>query len=167
MDDPMTSSGDQERTQSLHTYLHDHAAGARYAVQLLTALRDHHAGTSIGDFAADQLQQIQEDLKTLESLAEHIGAGGFQTKELAGWLAEKFSGLKLSPIEKPFHTFEALESLSLGILGKRALWTALASVARSNPGLNALDFDSLLQRAEVQHAATESVRLQLAAQVFG
>ena len=167
MDDRLNSSGSYEGNISLHTYVHDHAAGAQQAVQLLRTLSDHHGGTALHGFAADLLEQVEEDLATLENLSTKIGADGFQAKEFAGWLADQLSRLKLSPLDEPFHVFEALEFLSLGILGKRALWRALASVAVTQPKLAGINYDELLQRAETQYGATERMRLQLAAQAFG
>jgi hypothetical protein len=82
---------------SLHTYLHDHAAGARHAVQVLGALKDNHADTSVVDFVTGLLQQVQGDLETLEDLATNIGARGFEVKALAGWLADKLSRHAVSP----------------------------------------------------------------------
>jgi hypothetical protein len=157
---------EDERKRSLHIYLRDHTAGAEHAIQLFKVLKDHHAGTSLGQFAADQLQQVEEDLRLLENLAQRTGADRFQVKEVAGWLAEKLSRLKLAPIGSPLNTFETLEFLSLGILGKRALWRALMSIASVHPELQGTDFVSLLERAETQYAATEKMRLQIAVHVF-
>ena len=48
----------------------------------------------------------------------------------------------------------ALETLSLGILGKRALWRVLRQIPAN---LN-LDFDGLIQRAEDQFERVERMR---------
>jgi len=47
--------------------------------------------------------------------------------------------------------FEALEALSLGVLGKVKLWDALAQIAQQLP-ISELDFDELIKRAQTQHA---------------
>jgi hypothetical protein len=54
-----------------------------------------------------------------------------------------------------FGTFEAL-----GILGKLALWRALAAIAESDARLPGVDFEHLMARAERQHARAEELRLQ-------
>jgi hypothetical protein len=151
---------------NLRTYLHDHVAGAQHAVQLLEALKEAHAGAPIGQFADTLLGHISEDLMVLKRIAGTIGADNFQMKELAGWLADKFSRLKLAPLAKPFHTFEALEFLSLGILGKRALWRALSLVATERLELKGADYVALIERAESQYAATDEMRLLMAGQAF-
>lgn len=157
----------EEENQALRTYLHDHAAGAEHAIQLLRALKDEHKGTALGDFAAALLPQVEADLKTLETIANHCGADGFQVKELAGWLGDKLTRFKLAPGGSQFNTFEVLEFLSLGILGKRALWKALHQTSTMRPQLKEIDLVSLIERAETQYAATERRRLLMAKQVFG
>jgi hypothetical protein len=62
--------------------------------------------------------------------------------------------------------FETLEVLSLGILGKRALWRALEAVAAADTRLQAIDFNTLINRAEAQYAAVEARRLEAARRVF-
>lgn len=41
----------------LATYLEDHIAGASYAIDLLGAIRDQHAGEPLGEFAAGMLRK--------------------------------------------------------------------------------------------------------------
>lgn len=102
----------------------------------------------------------------LKGIAGNAGEGTYEMKQLAGWLTDKLSRLKLAPLAKPFHTFEALEFLSLGILGKRALWKALMSVGKEHPELQRIDFVALMDRADSQYVATEEMRLVLAGQAF-
>jgi hypothetical protein len=59
-------------------------------------------------------------------------------------------------------TFEALEALALGILGKLALWRALAVSAAADARLRGVDFDHLAARAQAQHARVEERRLEAA-----
>jgi hypothetical protein len=146
--------------------LHDHVAGAQHAVQLFEALKEAHAGAPIGQFADTLLGQVSEDLAVLKRIAGNAGADRYQIKELAGWLADKLSRLKLAPLARSFHTFEALEFLSLGILGKRALWRALSSVASEHPELEGVDYAALVERADSQYAATEEMRLVMATRAF-
>jgi hypothetical protein len=62
---------------------------------------------------------------------------------------------------------EGLEALGLGILGKRALWRALAAAAEAVPELQGVDYARLEQRAEEQHRRVEGVRLDTAKVAFG
>ena len=149
-------------SDNLATYLHDHLAGAMVGLELVEALRDQHAGEPVGRFAAQLSGEIEADRGTLKELAEQIGPGGHSLKEATAWLAEKVSRLKLGRPAGELGTFEALEALALGILGKRALWDALAVAAPQDPRLTGLDFGELSRRAQAQHAGVEEQRLNAA-----
>ena len=147
----------------LATYVLDHLAGSAAALEQVEALRDRHAGEALGAFASALHAEIAADRRTLETLAERLGAEPSALKEATAWLVEKASRLKLSrQVTGELGTFEALEALALGILGKRSLWRALGHVAAADPRLAGMDFAALVQRAEDQHAEVESQRLALA-----
>lgn len=142
----------------LLTYLHDHLAGASFALQLLETLREQPALSAV---AGELHQAIEQDRRVLQELAESIGNGTNVAKEAAGWFAEKISRLKLRHQNGgTLGAFEALETLALGILGKLALWDALQIAAVDDPRLQDLDFDALATRAEEQHALVEEHRLR-------
>ena len=56
----------------LATYLHDHLGGARAAIDLLGAMRDHQKDKPLGDFAAYLLAEVEADRDTLQRLAEKV-----------------------------------------------------------------------------------------------
>lgn len=152
---------------ALVTYLHDHLAGAGAAVNLLEALRDEHAGEPLGQFSVELLAEVEADRIVLQRLAEQVGAGSNMLKEAVSWLGEKVSRLKLSRSSSgELGTFEALEALALGILGKLALWRALALVAATDARFHNVDFNQLAARAETQHARVETHRLEAARRAF-
>ena len=147
----------------LTTYFHDHLAGARAAITLLAVLRDQHAGHPLGQFAAGLLVEVEADREVLWGLAERVGAGASGLKEAAAWLGEKVSRVKLRRRSAgALGTFEALEALGLGILGKRALWRALAVVAEGDGRFRGMDFQHLAARAQAQHTQVEERRLEAA-----
>lgn len=148
--------------QPLATYLHDHLAGAVAGTHLLEHLRDEHLGEALGQFAAELLAEIEEDRAILQQIAEHVGAGSSPLKEATAWVGEKLSRLKLGGAKASLGTFETLETLGLGILGKLALWRALAVVAADDPRLRGFDLQRLAERARQQHARVEEHRLQVA-----
>src|SRR4051812_1252860 len=103
----------------LAVYLHDHLAGARFAIQLLERLRDAHVNEPISTFAATMLIQVDEDRAVLQQLADTIGEGRNTIKDAAAWVAEKATRFKLQlAADADLGVFEALEILALGILGK-------------------------------------------------
>lgn len=147
----------------LATYLHDHLGGAKAAIDLLEAMRDHQKDKPLGDFAANLLAEVQADRDTLQRLAEKIGGGSNVIKELTGWVGEKATRLKVGPDSgNPFATFEALEFLALGVRGKLGMWQALDVAAANDPRLSGYDLKQLAARAETQYQQVEQQRMQIA-----
>lgn len=148
----------------LATYLHDHLAGSVAAVNLLEALAERHRGEELGRFAERLLGEIEADRAVLRTLAERIGgARSNPVKEATAWVSEKVSRLKLGrTVAGDLGTFEALEALALGILGKLSLWRALAVVAHADERLAGPDYEDLAVRAIAQHEAVDERRLGLA-----
>jgi hypothetical protein len=147
----------------LTIYLNDHMAGAGVAIDLLKTMKERHDDTSLSQFAASILVEVEEDEETLRN-AKNIGSGSNVFKEAAAWLAEKASRLKLGASSSgDFGTFEALEFLSLGIQGKLSLWAALQLVSESDARLSVLDFEKLIARAKTQYGRVEERRLSVAA----
>jgi hypothetical protein len=149
--------------ESLGTYLHDHLAGATYAIELVEFMRDQHHDDDLGRFAAEIVAEIKQDRATLQRIAERVGSSGATLKDAASWVGEKVSRFKLGhDAGSGLATFEALEFLAIGILGKRALWRALAAIAPSDPRLSGVDFESLAASAQKQHDKVDRRRLQVA-----
>lgn len=151
----------------LATYLHDHLAGAKHAIELIQDMRDEFKGQPLGTFAASILAEIEADRDTLAQLAERVGSGSRHVKEAAAWLSEKVARLKMGPDPNDrLGTFEALEFLELGIHGKWALWRALLTVAPSDPRLQGTNFEELSARAESQRSSVDQLRLEWARMTF-
>lgn len=79
----------------LGTYLHDHFAGAEYVIQTLQMMRDQNGGKPLGAFAGKLLVEVQADRDTLRNIAGKAGAGSGTVKEMASWLAQRASRVKL------------------------------------------------------------------------
>ncbi len=147
----------------LATYLHDHMAGSSFAIDLLESIRDQNSREPLGDFAAILLIEVKEDKQVLQGIIDRVGKSPADVKEAAAWLGEKLSQWKLRRgAAGGLGTFEALEALALGILGKRALWRALAIIASAHARLREMNFDELIARAQDQHDRVEERRVELA-----
>lgn len=110
-------------SDTLAIYLHDHLAGAKFAIGLLEHLRDSDAEQPVRKFAQDLLISIEEDRAILQRIADQVNSDVNVLKEATAWLTEKVSRVKLRlGSDAEFGLFESLETLSLGILGKLALW---------------------------------------------
>jgi predicted alpha/beta-hydrolase family hydrolase len=77
-------------------------------------------------------------------------------------VAEKASELKFSGVgsgEPDQSAFMALETLTLGVQGKRTMWTTLKQVQSRYPALASTNLDELIERADTQHDVLERERL--------
>jgi hypothetical protein len=156
-----------QMSDPLASYLHDHLAGSNFAIDLLESMRDHYPNEPLGQLASTLLLEVEEDQETLKRVVDRVGKGSPDLKEAAAWIIEKASRFKLGHGEpKGIGTFQALETLALGILGKLALWRALALLAENDERLSGLDFRKLIARAEAQHEKIEESRLLVARTAF-
>ena len=148
----------------LAIYLHDHLAGANFAIDLLESLRERYVKEQLGQMASSLLYEVEHDRQQLRQIIERVGQGSFDLKEAAAWLTEKVSRFKLGKDdEKGLATFQALETLALG---KLALWRTLAVVAEVDDRLKGIDLTKLIARAEAQHMDVEQTRLIVARSAF-
>jgi hypothetical protein len=118
---------------------------------LATYLHDHLSGAAV---AINLLAALRDEHagEPLGQFAEGLLAEVEADRAVLQGLAERVG--------------EALETLALGILGKLALWRALAVVAATDARLRGLDFDSLAARAQAQHARVEERRIEAALTAF-
>lgn len=148
----------------LRTYLHDHLAGAKFAIDLLDHMVDQYKQEPLGAFADQLRSEIREDEAVLERLSDRVGDSGSRgLKDALAWLGEKGARLKLHrKAGAELGTLLTLEALSLAILGKRALWRVLAQIADQDSRLDGEDFHRLAERAETQFELVEERRLDAA-----
>jgi len=141
--------------EALTTHLDDHLAGARAALAVLDRLdpdpRDRLDLEALRAY-------IDADRVVLEGLVERLGGTPSGVKKAAGWVAGMLSRPKLAD-DRALGRFESLELVALGILGKHALWCALAELGTALPGVGALELEDLERRAVAQHERVERARL--------
>jgi hypothetical protein len=85
-------------------------------------------------------------------------------------MAEKASRIKFSGASsgEPDHgLFMALETLRLGVAGKKCLWLALRQVRDRYEALSSTDLDLLIERASTQEQTLETERMAVGAQALG
>lgn len=148
--------------KAMEVYLNDHLGGAMLGSDLAKQLRDANEETPLGELMTRLAAEIEEDRQTLVKLMDDLGVSRNPVKQATGWLAEKASRVKFSGAssgERDHGLFLALESLRLGVAGKRCLWLALQGIQSDQPELAALDLDALLARAAEQERALEHERM--------
>jgi hypothetical protein len=148
--------------RAMDVYLNDHLAGATLGSNLAEQIRDRHEGTPLGDIMRTIAAQVEEDRRTLIELMERMDVSRNPVKQATGWVAEKASRVKFSGVVsgEPDHgAFMALETLTLGVVGKLSLWQALEQVKGDYPALASADLEGLIARAQAQHGTLEQQRL--------
>ncbi|HKI01301.1 MAG TPA: hypothetical protein VKK31_04930 [Thermoanaerobaculia bacterium] len=151
--------------EHIATYLNDHLAGSAGALELLEHLETAHAGSELGQFAAELRADVEADVRELEGVMERLDVDQSRVRQASAWVGEKLAELKLRLDDRKggdLHLFESLEALSLGIEGKRSLWRALAAAAQDAPALQVADYERLILRAEEQRGRVEERRLEAA-----
>jgi hypothetical protein len=116
-------------------------------------------GTPLGESLASLAPEIEDDRRTLLAIMQRSDISRNRLKQATTWLAEKASRVKF---RGETGTFTALETLSLGVQGKLALWIALREVADPKPGLDPDLLDRLIERARAQWQLLERERIQAA-----
>jgi hypothetical protein len=152
----------------LHIYLNDHLAGSTAGLELVKRARRENEGTPLGATLADLEREIDADRDELQRLMDELDVARNPAKEAGAWLAEKAGRLKLNGQltgYSPMSRLIELETLFLGVTGKRQLWIALRDVF--GPRLRDFDFDRLIGRAESQRDRIEEHRLAAAREAFG
>ena len=74
-------------TNPIATYLHDHLAGARFAVSLLQDLSRQSVDAGVSDLATSLIPEIEADQNVLEGFTKQIDGDSSTIKEVAAWVA--------------------------------------------------------------------------------
>ena len=155
--------------ENLDIYLNDHLAGSVGALELLDRFIENNKDKSIGNFLADLRKEIEADQEKLQGLIERLGLEESPVRKAGAWIIEKLSRAKIKSGDSghdEMGLFLALESLVLGITGKRSLWKALASASEEVPELRWLDYGVLEKRANEQYELVDQKRIEIARKVF-
>ncbi|MGH2919776.1 MAG: hypothetical protein ACRDLS_14435 [Solirubrobacteraceae bacterium] len=151
--------------ESIEVYLTDHLAGATAGVNLVEQAADRHRSDELGEFFAQLATEIKADYGTLESLIEDLGVDRSATKEALAEIGSKVAAPKFNADgagNKYLGDFVTLETLSIGVEGKRCMWSALKTVVDGYPELGELDLGELESRAQDQRSRIEDKRLEFA-----
>lgn len=157
-------------TQPLDVYLNDHLAGSAAAVELIERVAANNEGTPLAAHMQGLEREIEADRATLAAVMDALGVVASAPKQMAGRVLETLSRFRLNERitgSAAVTRLMELETLSLGIEGKLAMWRSLGQVADIRPELAQFDIPSLADRAVRQRAAVEPFRLKAAATAFG
>ena len=153
----------------MDVYLNDHLGGAMLGSDLAEQIRDQTEGTPLGEVMTTIAAEIEEDRETLLELMERMGTSRNPVKQVTGWVAEKASRVKFSGAtsgEPNQGLFMALESLRLGVAGKKGLWLVLQQVRGDYEALAGVDLERLIERASTQEETLERERVAAGVQAL-
>lgn len=157
------------RTQ-FRRYLDDHLAGsfaAEHIVQHMLGKKEVPAEWQ--GWMRRFLDELAEDRAEVMRVQHALGFKTNRLKLLGGrvmGLASRLGTTEKLAAYTPFTLFLELEALSLGIEGKRALWTALQRLQPEDARLSNFDFNELERRATAQRRTVERYRKQTAVGAF-
>lgn len=153
----------------LTTYIKDHFAGSVAAVELLDHLISSNRGKTDEQFFIQLRQEVGEDQEVLRGLLHDLDSASGALRDTTAFLGEKLARIKLlleDPSGGQLARLEKLETLALGIDGKRALWRSLLAIAEEIPALRKVDLARLDQRAGDQRNHVEVLRAEAAREAF-
>jgi hypothetical protein len=151
--------------KELDSYLNDHLAGSVGALELLAHWAHLYQGKPLGAFFSDTESEIRADQQILRNLMRSLGIEESNVRQAGAWAAEKLGRARLVIAgEEPgsLGLLLALEGLIMGIVGKKLMWRALATM--NLPQLSHYDFKQLEHRAEQQAERIETERTRAALQ---
>ena len=151
------------RRSFLAIYLRDHHAAGIAGTRL--ARRIAHAHTPTPDLVG-VASEIAQDLDALERTMRSLGVEPDGVKDALARIGERIGRLKPNGRlreRSPLSDVLELETLLVGITGKRALWLSLRAISAGPKD----DLDRLVERAESQWRIVEEARLLAARRAFG
>lgn len=143
--------------------MNDHLAGSVGAIELVDHWSKLCDGKPLATFLAYLRKGIEADQKALRELMRTLGIKESSIRPAGAWVAEKFSRARFAIAGDEIGGLGlvlALETMVMGITGKKLLWRALA--ASDLPRRGNIDFVEMEQRAEEQIARVELERMRAA-----
>jgi hypothetical protein len=158
----------EEHDNELRTYLDDHYAETRAAVELARQARDDSADPERRVTWQNIVEESETDHEILGKMLESLGFGRDRVGLFVAWAGKKSARLKpngrLGGPSALGQLFE-IEMMFLSVTRKLFLWMNLA--AADYPKLRKFDLDELIARAESQRDRLDDHRIMLGAEVFG
>lgn len=146
----------------LGIYLNDQLALGVAGRELARRAASENTGTELGTFLGRLAREVTEDVDTLEGVMQRLGIPLSRTKRPLALVAERVGRLKPNGQLRgysPLSRFLELESLALGLDGKKLLWANVRDLANGGDRLVGIDFDGLIQRAARQREQLEPFRV--------
>jgi hypothetical protein len=154
----------------LAVYCNDHLMAATGGIELVSRMLSTHRGKPYEPHLESLLGELREEKTALQSTMRALGIPVRQYKQLATWVGEKFSRLKLNGrllSRSPLSDLIEFEFIATAVLGKRAGFETLREVAEADDRIDKELFERLIHQADEQHEWLSEARREVAARVFG
>jgi hypothetical protein len=150
-------------------YINDHRGGAAAGLALARRILRNSEGTPLGETMRVITPQIQQDARTLDSIARRLGIAASHAKPMLARAGEALARLKPNGQLRGYSPLSRLldiEALLAGSDARRSLWRALGSSETSGRLLD-IDFENLAQRATEQRQRLIPHHAEAAQVAFG
>ncbi|MCF6735616.1 hypothetical protein [Blastococcus sp. KM273129] len=154
----------------LAVYLNDHLAASIGGIELVRRMIGVHGGTQYEPPLQQLLTELHEENAALRAIMVDLGLPVQRHKQVALWLGEKVSRLKLNGrllSRSPLSDLVEFEFLASAVRAKRSGFESLREVADADHRLDADRLDQLVEQANRQHAWLTTTRREVAARLFG
>jgi hypothetical protein len=151
--------------KELDSYLNDHLAGSVGALELLDHWIKLYEGKPLANFFSEIKKEVHADQTRLQELMQALGTKESTVRPVGAWMAEKFSRARFAAAGDQtggLGIVLVLETLVMGITGKKLLWRALATADLPQ----VVDFVELEKRADEQIARVEVERMRAVREAF-
>jgi hypothetical protein len=168
--DTPAPTGAVAHPELLAVYCNDHIASAAGGIELVTRMIGAHRGSPHEDGLRQLLDELRQEKSDLTAATKALGLPVRPYKQMAVWVAEKASRLKLNGhvlSRSPLSSLVEFEFLASAVRGKRSGFETLRIAAEVDQRIDPVLFDSLIEQANRQYRWLTDARRQVAASVFG
>jgi hypothetical protein len=154
----------------LAVYTNDHLASSTGGIELVSRMVREHKGTRHEDNLRQLLGELREEKAALAATMAALGFPVRQYKQVAVWVAEKASRIKLNGrllSHSPLSSLVEFEFLASAVRGKRSGFETLRIAAAIDDRIDAELLDGLIAQANRQYVWLTEARREVAAAVFG
>ncbi|WP_346619876.1 hypothetical protein [Blastococcus montanus] len=154
----------------LAIYCNDHLAASVGGIELVRRMLDVHRNTPYAPALEQLLTELHGENEALRSTMAALGLPVQRYKQVALWLGEKASRLKLNGrlvSRSPLSDLVEFEFLASAVRAKRSGFESLREVADADERLDKEQLNGLVEQANRQHEWLTATRREVAARVFG
>jgi hypothetical protein len=145
--------------RALATYLNDHLAGSTTALWTATRLIGSHRDDAVGTYLSAFRQQLIDERAVIRSLLDRLPAQESAVKRTVGAVGAALMWARSAlPVPGVPSLLEDIESLAIGVWGKRLLWGTMSRVAAWDERFADVDLDGLAESAEGQERQLLALR---------